>query len=290
MKKTLMTGLAIAALGLGGAVHSDPFSTAASVQTETGINPLLAEVKAGDSKRIQYELEAVAYFLFIPITAKGTFDVALNPDFYTINTHVKTTGVADIFVDYDMTVAASGYVRDNDLMTYNYVSQNHDGKKNRRVELTYGQDDVKMVAKPGFGDLGFPPATPEQKIEARDPLTAFIGAAFRPRPADNPCGGQIKFFDGKQLTYMSFTPIGETSVRTKAYKGKAFECHVTVNRVAGYDEDDRGTNLSGIDGPMRMFFAEPFDGFVTPVKLIVDSEDVGKITVTAKKLDLIDAG
>ena len=35
----------------------------------------------------------------------------------------------------DMDLAASGYVRDDHLQTYAYVSQNNDGKKNRRVEI-----------------------------------------------------------------------------------------------------------------------------------------------------------
>lgn len=282
MKKALMTGLAIAALGLATPVFSD--NSAASVNADY-VNPILAEAKAGQKKHIKYELEAIAYLFFIPVTGKAEFDVILDGPIYQMNTKVKTTGVADIFVDYDMNVAASGYVRDHDLMTYNYVSQNHDGKKNRRVELTYGADDVVMEANPGFSDLGFPPATPEQKLEARDPITGFISAAFRPRAATNPCGEPIKLFDGKQLTHMSFTYVGETNVKTKAYKGKAYECHVKVDRVAGFNEGDKGKNLSGIDGPLRMYFAEPIDGFVTPVKLVVDTDTaIGRITVNAKRI------
>lgn len=284
MKMKVMTGLALAAFGLGMPVLSD--TSTAAPEAAPYVNPILAEVKAGQAKRIKYELEAVAYLLFIPVTGKAEFEVFLEDDTYNMKTQVKTTGVADIFVDYDLHVAASGYIEDDGLLTYNYVSQNLDGKKDRRVELTYGRNDVEMVANPGFRDLGFPPATPEQKLEARDPITAFISAAFKPHPADNPCGETIKLFDGKQLTHMSFKYVGETKIKTKAYSGMATECHVIVDRVAGFNKGDKGKNLSGIDGPMRMFFGEPVDGFVTPVKLVVDTEDIGKITVTAKKINI----
>lgn len=289
MKKKFMAGLATVALGVGAfgllaPVQSAPSSTEAKA---TGyVNPLLAEVKAGQAKRIKYELKATAWLLVIPVEGKAEFEVFLEDETYTMNTHVKTTGVADVFVDYDLHVAASGYIEDDALSTYNYVSQNIDGKKNRRVEMIYGEDDVKMIANPGFGDLGFPPAEPEQKLAALDPITGFISSAFKPRPADKPCGDTIKLFDGKQLTHLNFTYVRKTTVKTPAYSGPATECHVQVDRVAGYNKGDKGKNLSGVEGPMKMYFGEPVDGFVAPVKLVVDTEDIGEITVVANKINI----
>ena len=290
MKNKLIFGLTTTILGLATPVIGQTVTSVSAVApaAQSAPNMLISDVKNGSAKHIEYELEAVAYFLFIPVTGKAVFNIDLDGDFYNMHTLVKTTGVADILVDYDMHVAASGYILDDGLRTYNYISQNNDGKKNRRVELTYGSEDVVMEAKPGFGDLGFPPATPAEKLDANDPITGFIGSAFKPRTGDNPCSETIKLFDGKQLTHMSFEYVGEADVRVKAYKGKAIECHVNVDRVAGYNEGDKGKNLSGIDGPMRMFFAEAFDGFYAPVKLIVETEDIGRITVSAKKLSIRD--
>ena len=288
MRVKLLSGLALSALVFSASpvIGQDAGVTVAAPFT----NSVLEDVRAGQPKRFIYELEATAYFLFIPVTGRASFDVSLDGDTYSMTSHVKTTGIADIFVDYDMRLASSGYVQSDGLQTYNYISQNHDGKKNRRVEMIYGASDVDMVATPAFGNLGFPPATPEQKLEALDPITALINASFQPREADAPCGGPITTFDGKQLTRLNLTYVRDTNIRTKAWRGEGIECHVQMERVAGYKEGDRGKNLSGIDGPMRIFFAEAIEGMMIPVRVEVDTEDIGRITLQTSRLQLLDVG
>ncbi len=288
MKRKLFAGLAVAALGVMAPSYGDATKVTPASATTKSVNPFLADVKAGQSKRIKYELEAVAYFLFIPITGKAEFETFLEGDRYSMDTQVKTTGLADIFVGYDLNVTSSGRILDNGLQTTHYVSQNNDGKKNRRVELTYGEKDVALNVTPKWGDLGEPPATPAQKLAAVDPATAMMHIAFAPRPAANLCSETVRTFDGKQLTYLSFKYLGKQKVKTKAFNGMATECELTVNRVAGYNKDDVGKNLTGIEGPMKIYFGEPVDGFVPVVKLVVDTEKAGKITLSANKINVSD--
>ena len=147
---------------------------------------VLAEVAEGQGTRLEYELEASAWVFILPVTGKASFDVKLRADeTYEINSRVRTTGLADVFVDYDMRLGASGYVSPERLQTYSYVSQNNDGKKNRRVELVYGDGDVAMTATPKFGNLGEPPASPPQKLEALDPISALISYGLEPRSPSN---------------------------------------------------------------------------------------------------------
>ena len=237
--------------------------------------------------RLVYEVKATAWALFIPITGRANFRMDLQPDTYSINGVVKTTGLADILVNYDMRLAASGYVRDDHLEPYAYVSQNRDGKKNRRVEMTYGASDVAMTATPAFGNLGEPPATPAQKLEAADPLTAFLGHAFTPRPADgNPCGAPMKIFDGRQLTHLTFENAGLKQVKTDAYRGEAYECHVSMDKIAGYDADEINAKetLTGIEGPLRMWMAPMDNGTYMPVKIQADTDAIGSVTLQVSKL------
>ncbi|MAI90976.1 DUF3108 domain-containing protein [Ponticaulis sp.] len=287
MKAKLLAGLALATTALATPAVTSQEADLASFGPDT--NPVLVDVRDGNPRRFIYELEATAYLLFIPITARASFDVNLHGDTYDMTSQVRTTGVADIFVDYDMQLAASGYVNDDGLRTYNYISQNHDGKKNRRVEMTYHPDSFDMVATPAFGDLGHPPATTEQALAALDPITALINVSFQPRDPDEPCGGPIRTFDGRQLTELTLEYIQEADIRTRAWRGHGIECHVTLNRVAGYNEGETGSNLSGIDGPMRIFFAEAIPGMMIPVKIVVDSEDIGRITLQTRRLELLDA-
>ncbi|MGB3626363.1 MAG: DUF3108 domain-containing protein [Henriciella sp.] len=274
--KKLIAATSLIALAAGGVSVAD---------TAPADTPL-ASIKAGDPMKLTYEVKATAWALFIPITGKANFRAELKPDTYSIKGKVKTTGLADILVNYDMDLASSGYVRDDHLQPYAYVSQNHDGKKNRRVEMTYGSSDVAMTANPAFGNLGDPAATPPQKLDASDPLTAFIGHGFMPRPAgENPCGGPMKIFDGRQLTHLHFENAGLKKVRTDGYKGDAYECHVTMDKVAGYKKGEANKDtLTGIDGPLKMYMAPLPNGTVMPVKIQADTDKIGTVTLQVSKL------
>ena len=248
---------------------------------------LLADIKAGEPTRMIYELRAKAYVLFIPATGRASFDVEMRPETYNIKSRVKVTGIADWFINYDMHLQASGYTRENELKTYNYVSQNRDGKKNRRVDMIMTSDGFEMTANPAFGDLGDPPATAEQAIKANDPITALITFALEPRaPGADPCGGPIRIFDGRQLTYLHLKNAGTKRVNTKVWSGEAIECHVTMERIAGYDKDEMkdNDNLSALNGPLRMWLAPLPNGASVPIKIAAETDKIGDVTLTASKL------
>lgn len=247
---------------------------------------LLANVKAGEPMRMIYELDARAMILIIPATGRASFDVELKPNTYTIKSKVRTTGLADVFVNYNMELASSGFVRAKELKTSGYVSQNRDGKKNRRVELSMKKDGFTMTANPRFGDLGDPAATQEQAILANDPLTALITFALEPRAKGaDPCGGPIRVFDGKQLTYLYLENKGTANVKSPAWSGKAIECHVTMDKIAGYKAGEVNKDtLTGIDGPLRMYLAPLENGSHVPVRIVADTDKIGKVTLQARTL------
>lgn len=247
---------------------------------------LLANVKAGEPMRMIYELDARAMILIIPATGRASFNVEMKPNTYTIKSKVRTTGLADVFVNYDMELAASGFVRAGELKTSGYVSQNRDGKKNRRVELSMKNDGFTMTAKPAFGNLGDPAATQEQAILANDPLTALITFALEPRAKGaDPCGGPIRVFDGKQLTNLHLKNAGTANVKSPAWSGKAIECHVTMDKIAGYKAGEVNKDtLTGIDGPLRMYLAPLENGSHVPVRIVADTDRVGKVTLQARTL------
>ena len=275
--KKLLAFAALAPLALGGLSGAD------TATIEPGI---LAQIEAGQPMRMEYQIKASAWVLFIPITGKANFSVDMNADTYTMKAKVKTTGLADILVNYDMDLAASGYTRPDGLHTYAYVSQNKDGKKNRRVEMKYLADDFEMLATPRFGNLGEPAATKEQVLDAKDPITALISFALEPRAAgEDPCGGPLKTFDGRQLTHLHLTSHGLKDVKSTAYKGKAWECHVRMDKVAGYKEGEANKDtLTGIEGPLRIWIAPLPNGASVPVRIEADTEDIGKVVLQVAKL------
>lgn len=274
----LASATALALMGLAAADQA-PSARAAS-------GAILTNVKAGTPMRMEYELRAKAYVFFIPATGKATFSTELRPDSYSIDSRVKVTGIADWFVNYDMNIHAEGDTRDGELKTREYISQNHDGKKNRKVELAITDTDFSMTATPRFGNLGDPAATTDQVLKTNDPITALITFALEPRaPGEDPCGGPIRIFDGRQLTYLYLTNAGSKRVDTPVWTGEAIECHVTMDKIAGYKKGEADNdNLTGIDGPLRMWLAPLDNGATVPIKIAADSKKIGDVTLTAKTL------
>jgi len=280
MKRSILIA-SVAALALAGLATADK-----SPATNASSGALLTHVKEGTPTRMIYELRAKAYIFFIPATGRATFTADLQPDSYTIDSRVKVTGIADWFVNYDMNIHAEGETHAGELKTRNYVSQNKDGKKNRRVELEISDQDFSMSATPRFGNLGDPAATTEQVLKTNDPITALITFALEPRaPGADPCGGPIRIFDGRQLTYLHLKNAGKKRVATPVWTGDAIECHVTMDKIAGYKKGEADNdNLTGIDGPLRMWLAPLDNGASIPIKIAADSKKIGDVTLTAKQL------
>ena len=272
------------------ALAISPLMMTASSSTNAAIDasqPILTRARSGQPMRMDYQLKASAWFLFLPITGQASFTIDLKPSTYQIQSNVRTTGLAGILVNYDMALAASGYLRPDRLDTYAYVSQNSDGKKNRRVDLKYLTDDFEMVANPTFGNLGDPAANAEQVLAAKDPITALISFALEPRaPGADPCGGPLRIFDGRQLTHLHLEYHGMKNVRASAWSGDAYECHVSMEKVAGYDADEINTEtLSALDGPLRMWLAPLDNGVTIPVRIEANSKDIGTVTLQASRLN-----
>ena len=247
---------------------------------------ILAQIEAGQPMEMEYNIKASAWVLILPITGKANFRATLNKDTYAIKSKVKTTGLADILVNYDLEIAASGYTSTEWLDTYAFVSQNKDGKNIRRVEMKYLKDDFEMTATPRFGNLGDPAATAEQALDAKDPVSALISFALEPRAeGEDPCGGPLKIFDGRQLTHQHLTNHGMKQVKSEAWSGEAFECHIRMDKVAGYKAgESEKDNLSGIDGPLRMWLAPLPNGAHVPVRIEAETEDIGTVTLQAAQL------
>lgn len=278
MKRSLLLAAASLAL-LGASVAQTPQTAAPAV---------LASIKAGAPTRMVYELDANAMVFILPATGRASFIVDMLPDSYAIKSRVRTTGLADVFVNYDMNLTAEGKTTSKGLRTSKYISQNKDGKKNRRVELAITDTGFSMTAKPKFGNLGDPAATPEQVVLTNDPLTALITFALEPRPAGtDACGGPIRVFDGRQLTYLHLkrAGTGRVKVKTKGWSGEAIECHVTMDKVAGYKKGETNNDtLTGIEGPLRMYLAPLENGAHVPVKIVADTDRIGKVTLSTRTL------
>jgi hypothetical protein len=249
-------------------------------------NSTLTGLSAPQRLEISYEGIVPVPILGRLKAAEATMTADITSTGYTIRTKATAAGVVDWFVDYNLDISSAGAVGPAGLKPVRYVSANLDGKKNRRVVVDFTPADVTTTATPRFGDLGNPPATTAQKLEAMDPPSAIINQAFQTTPA-NPCGGPIRAFDGKQRFDLQMTFGKRITYESPAYTGPATVCEVKYVEIAGFKDksDKQKAKDKGDIQWTSIVLAELEGGAVKPIlKIEARSKSRGKMTVQATSL------
>lgn len=149
------------------------------------------------------------------------------------------------------------------------------GTKGRVVEVSFAPKAVTTRAMPKFGNYGDPPATPAQRLEAVDPLSAAI--AMVSAEGEHVCEQTIKIFDGKARYDLQLSPAGSEKISVGGYKGPAIKCNARYLRVAGYDKPKKGEK-SLVDKPFAIWFAPAENGLQVPARIRIQS-NYGPINV-----------
>ena len=237
---------------------------------------------------IEYEAVVPVPLLGRVKAASATVAADLTPRGYIIESHARTKGVYDWFVDYNLSIISTGAMTPYGLRPLRYDSSNKDGKKNRHVIVEFSPSEVVVSVTPKYGDWGFPPTTKEQMLEAMDPLSAIIELTLRTGASPpNPCGGPMRIFDGKQRYDLRLKFSGRLGWKSKAYSGPVLKCAIEYVEIAGFKnktaeqkaKDRRDMEWSNI------ILAELNGGAITPpIKIEGRSKSRGKMTVQATRL------
>ncbi len=243
-----MTSALVAAFASAALAHAGPTADAAPAP---GHPP--------EAKRVAMTMNGSVLGLRI---VKVSIDAALAPHAYTGATSFRSAGVAGFFKTATVTSAAEGAVTDAGLAPAVYRHTETTGKKTRNVHLTFGADDVNVIAEPRFGSLGDPAPTPAQKAEALDPVSLILTLMTFD---DGPCPQTLPVFDSKQRYDLVFEPLGEETVRTRAYRGPATKCAMRYQPIAGYDPEDLA-EPEVYATPAHLWIATTEDGVKAPVR------------------------
>ena len=152
---------------------------------------------------------------------------------YSSQASIETRGVAAIFSDYRMKMAASGALVDGRTSPAQYKSRSEKKDKTKALEVNWSQGAVSASETI---------KNPETKAEVdaavlagvTDPLTAIFRIGTL--PSGRPCQAVHRIFDGKEVFELRFSFKGEAMLDDSfpgAYHGKAFECRATYVPVAG---------------------------------------------------------
>jgi hypothetical protein len=151
--------------------------------------------------------------------------------------------------------------------------ENRDGRDNRKAEVVWGDTDVTAKATPAWRDMGSPPATREQRLNAVGYLTAMTRLAVA---ADHgPCREAQRIFNGKELAELGFTdphPTDLSDAQKKLGLVNAVRCTASFRQVAGY-KAKVAKKAYGDDRPIMVDFAQVgAAGPWVPVRLVAHTQ------------------
>ncbi|HEV7690540.1 MAG TPA: DUF3108 domain-containing protein [Hyphomonadaceae bacterium] len=259
-------------------------------------NGALSAIQVQGPARLVVEYEGAYPFPVVGRVraAQATVTADLTPKGYSASAYLRAEGVVDWFVDQNYSGATTGALTSLGLLPLRYDSRTRDGKKNRHVLVEFGTGDVSgmgnvsVSVSPKFGDWGFPATTKGQMLEAVDPLSAILELTLRADAStQNPCGGPLRIFDGKQRYDLKLKFGKRMEWKSKAYKGPAIVCSVEYVEIAGFKNRTAAQKARDKADIVwaTIVLAELNGGAVTPpIKLEARSKSKGKMTVEAIKL------
>lgn len=164
---------------------------------------------------------------------------------YTVRSTLKTSGLAALLKKLKIWAITEGQYNQNGLRPLTHTQQNLD-KKNRRVEMAYDNNirRVSVAINPPIGSQGIPPASPQERFEAHDTLSAILNIMMR-QPQNNIghinaplCEGDVKVFDSKQHYALRMVKDGTDRKKFLGQKTDVINCNVYYIPISGFDPED----------------------------------------------------
>lgn len=194
-----------------------------------GASSLLHGAEAAESQlAITYEVKVSAVSAM-----RIWYKASLTANGYQSTASIKTKGLADMFSDYRMEMAAAGAFDGDALKPSHYRSEAGKSDKKKILEVSW-QDDNPAVN-----------STPKDKEDDAlvtdgltsglvDPLSMLLRKAAL--QAGQPCRSVERVVDGREVYDLRFALAGEVTLGSNSpgvYRGKALKCSMTYTPVAG---------------------------------------------------------
>ena len=195
---------------------------------------------------------------------KGWYDT----NQYNLYADIKTSGLGALLKKLEIWAVSTGDYSRSGLRPRFHVQQNLN-KKNRRVEMNYsnGLRRVDTQIKPPLGSQGIPAASPQERYDADDTLSAVLNLMMRGQKIDGDiCYGGIRVFDSKQHYNLRMEYIGQDRVKLLGKKIDVIKCHVYYEPISGFDPEDLPDSEES-STPVKVYLkAFPEMGLYIPVR------------------------
>jgi hypothetical protein len=212
------------------------------------------------------DVKLKGYVFGIPMI-KAVYQTRYTQTSYSVRSDLKTSGLGALLKKLEIWSTTTGFFHGEDLVPLHHVQQNLN-KKHRRVDMRYGDENVEVVIDPKLGSQGQPPASPAERFESDDTLSALLNIMMRgDRTGPQPCAGTIPVFDSKQHYNLRLEADGTKFIKQKGFKGETLRCKVYYIPVSGFDPEDLPDDEEK-STPITMYLAHfPEAGLHIPVRM-----------------------
>ncbi len=227
---------------------------------------LLAACAAGaawaqpDEDSLKLQLGYDGRLLFLTVL-KVELNQQVSPASHASTARISSYGILDAFKHFNIEANETGRIVQGDPEPGVFKHENHDGKRNRRVEVIWTPSDVTTVAEPQMTYMGDPPANRQQRLGA----VGYLTAALRLTVAadEGPCHGTERIFNGKELSELGFAnprPVVLSELQQHLGLVNAVRCSASFKEVAGYHIKKGNARNQGLDRPIQVDFAQVGEG------------------------------
>ena len=194
----------------------------------------------------------------------------------------EMTGIAGALLQrrQDYTYSVRGVVaEDGTLRPAQYQHQGgrrrEDRPNGRLIRTAFTANDAVTTAVPGPPNMGDPPATPDQRRNTIDQLTAI--AALVTATGD-PCARTLRvYMDGRARFDFAMAPNGNVTINSPAYRGPGVRCRVQFRPIAGFGDPQEAAILT-------FLLARTDSGMWAPVVIEMPTDEVGVVRLEARRI------
>jgi hypothetical protein len=225
----------------------------------------LLALAAAPARAETYRLNYEAAVLGVVVLGAADYEIAATPTRYAVRASLRTSGLARLFDQTEITAVSAGSVSGAAINWTRYDISHAYASKFRRIQLNRSATGVSAQITPTYGDMGRPPASASQRSGSYDPLTGVF-ALGRQIGVARACRGAVLVFDGRQHYRLSVGPRGQGEFSGGGYTGPALNCQFRYEPIAGFSESTDTSRIPVADA----WFAIPAQpGFAAPLRLTV---------------------
>jgi Protein of unknown function (DUF3108) len=232
-------------------------------------------VVLGPAHAETYRLSYQAEVLNVVVLGTANYEVTASPTRYAVRAGIRTSGLARLFDQTEITATSAGTVSGGAIGWAQYDISHAYAGKFRRTQMSRS-GGVSSEVSPAYGNLGEPPASAAQQRQSYDPLTGLF-ALGRQIGVARACTGSVLVFDGRGHYRLSVSARGQGEFDGGGYRGPALNCNFRYEPIAGFTANANRSNIPVADA----WFALPAQpGFAPPLRFTVPTP------VGAAQLDL----